>query len=984
MSLRLICRLLLALLVILPAAALAQTAATVRGTITDPDGAVIPTATITLTAGVGKSVTTQSTGDGSYTLRNVAPGTYSLTVTMTGFGSYVKQGIKIAAGQSLTQDVKLAIQEQTTEVMVTAEAAQVSTDQDSNASAMVLKGKDLDALSDDPDDLANELSALAGPAAGPNGGQIYVDGFTGGALPPKSSIREIRVNQNPFSAQYERLGFGRVEVFTKPGTDKFHGQLQMNGNSSAFNTGNPQLKNAPQLPYHTIFTFGNITGPISKISSFSFGGSYRTIQDDSVVDPAAIFTNPTTGAVCPPGNTTGCTLQLLNQNGYTASVLLPQTRYDLNPRFDLAIGEKNTLTLRFQHEHNSQQNNGVGGNSIFSAGNDSTSYESELQVSDTQILSPRVINETRFEYNWNGSTQSPHDTSPTINVQGAFNGGGSSSGITNSTGSHVEVQNYTSIALGKNFIRFGGRMRSNQNSNTTTAGTNGIFTYNYLVDPCTIASNNCASTTACSAANATGGVQRYSSYQCGQVAQFSKTIITTPNVSARVTDVGLYAEDDWKARPNLTFSYGIRFETQNATSDHADFSPRISFAYGIGKAKSTPKTVLRGGYGIFYDRYGVNSQLNIDRSLGQSQITAQGNLPATCTPSSQATCGTGGLSTIRSAASNLRAPYTLLAALGFDQQLFKGATMSVNYLNARGVHQYLSENVGPLTSAGGINYQYQSEGVFRQNQLIANMRYSGPHAISLFGYYVLNFANGDSNGLGSFPSVPFNPGADYGRTNFDVRQRIFLGGNMTLPFRISLSPLIIASAGNPYNITTGTDLNGDSIYNDRPAFVNSQTLPQNIVVTPLGTFDVKPAAGVARIPINYGTSPSLFTMNLRVAKTFGFGPSTNPNANTGQGGRGGGDHGPGPVVGGGGQRGGGDHGGGGGMFGGGGGSTGRRYNMTLGVQGQNIFNVVDRGSPSAVLTAPASTIGVPTGLAGSTFTSGSAVRRVSLQMSFSF
>ncbi len=114
---------------------------------------------------------------------------------------------------------------------------QVSVDQDSNASATVLKGKDLDALSDDPDELASELSALAGPAAGPNGGQIYIDGFTGGQLPPKSSIREIRINQNPFSAQYDRPGFGRVEVFTKPGTDKFHGSLNLNGADKSFNTG---------------------------------------------------------------------------------------------------------------------------------------------------------------------------------------------------------------------------------------------------------------------------------------------------------------------------------------------------------------------------------------------------------------------------------------------------------------------------------------------------------------------------------------------------------------------------------------------------------------------------------------------------------------------------------------------------------------------------------------------------------------------------
>ena len=110
-----------------------------------------------------------------------------------------------------------------------AENTTISTAPDANASAVIIKGEDLNALSDDPDELQNELTALAGPAAGPNGGQIYIDGFTGGQLPPKSSIREIRVNQNPFSAEYDRLGYGRIEIFTKPGTDQLHGEFQVGG-----------------------------------------------------------------------------------------------------------------------------------------------------------------------------------------------------------------------------------------------------------------------------------------------------------------------------------------------------------------------------------------------------------------------------------------------------------------------------------------------------------------------------------------------------------------------------------------------------------------------------------------------------------------------------------------------------------------------------------------------------------------------------------
>src|ERR1700733_11718126 len=275
-----------------------QVGATVHGTVADPESAVIPGATVTLTPASGKALMTKSQSDGTYTLHGVGAGTYSLTVTMKGFASYVKLGVRIAAGQNLMLDAKMAIEEEKQEVNVNSQGAQVSVDSDSNASSTVIKGKDLDALSDDPDELSSELTALAGPAAGPSGGQIYVDGFTGGQLPPKSSIREIRINQNPFSAQYDRLGYGRVEVFTKPGTDKFHGNISLQGITSALNSGNPLLNafNTPgqplqtQPPYHTIFVLGNITGPLTKIASFNVSGTHRSIQDNNLVNGTILNT----------------------------------------------------------------------------------------------------------------------------------------------------------------------------------------------------------------------------------------------------------------------------------------------------------------------------------------------------------------------------------------------------------------------------------------------------------------------------------------------------------------------------------------------------------------------------------------------------------------------------------------------------------------------------------------------------------------------
>src|SRR5947207_11561887 len=156
-----------------------------------------------------------------YVVNGLVPRNYPIRVTTSGFAPYENTEVQVAAGrggQPLNITLKVTIEEQ--KVTIESDSRALSTDAENNAGAIVLKGSDLEYLPTDPDDLAAALQSIAGPSAGPNGGQIFIDGFTGGRLPPLSSIREIRINANPFSAEYDRLCFGRIENLTKPGTDK--------------------------------------------------------------------------------------------------------------------------------------------------------------------------------------------------------------------------------------------------------------------------------------------------------------------------------------------------------------------------------------------------------------------------------------------------------------------------------------------------------------------------------------------------------------------------------------------------------------------------------------------------------------------------------------------------------------------------------------------------------------------------------------------
>jgi hypothetical protein len=948
-----------------------QTVAHVHGTVMDPSGAIIPGASVVL-SGNGQTRTTTSNDEGNYDFRGLQPGHYQVTTTIDGFKPYALPDLALTQGQNKTLNISLTVAVEQQQVHVNAnDAASIDTSPDTNANAVVIEGKDLDALSDDPDQLANELQALAGPSAGPNGAQIYVDGFSGGQIPPKSSIRRIVVNQNPFSAQFDRLGYGRIEIFTKPGTGKFHAHFFSRGNYSGFNAQNPILNSnlrPGQQPiqepsYYSYMVYGNAGGPITPTSSYFADTFYHHTQDVNIIDAI----NP---ASVTPANPNGTPLNETLGN--------PYYRLDIEPRFDWQIGQANTMTARYEYYRSVSTNNLGSPLQLPEQASDTHNQENTLQYSDSVVFSKNLVDNIRFRYRRIRNKQQAQSSLPSVSVQGAFVAGGNNSGTNRNNQDNYELQDYFTQSAGRHSLNYGARLRWYRDANYTNAGTNGAYTFQALSD-----------------------------YLNRTPQKYQVTVVNNNAYTARATpfDAALFYQDDWAVNPKLTLSYGVRWETQNEIKDKNDWAPRVYMAYALGHGKKT-NTVLRAGYGWFYNRFTVPNG-----SGGTPYIiqTIHHNLPANpSTPSNQQIyivtnppytetspghagpppplVGAQSAATYYTIAPNFHAAVDMQGAIGLDHQIAKHVTSNVTWLFSRGVHQFLSNNITAPYFDGTTNeypaatppvpsmniYEYQSGAVYRENQIIATIN-ATLKKFSIFSYYAYSTAHGNTDGVSSFSFNAHDPGQDYGRTGFDVHNRFLLLGNYMAPYGVSISPMFFYSSGHPYNITTGSDLVSSNQFNSRPTFAN----PANGCAAPLvpfGKYCLNPnpvGTNEKIIPYGLGTGPSNFSMNLRMSKVIGFGPRLVH-------GRSGGYHGHGSTSVS--HRGLSGNSAGPGRFDE---STPHRYSLTMSVYVNNLFNRQNLGTPNGTLSSPF--FGKSQSLAGGFFSSDTPGNRsLFLQSSLNF
>ncbi|MGO4517602.1 carboxypeptidase regulatory-like domain-containing protein [Terriglobus sp. 2YAB30_2] len=821
----------------------------------DTSGAAIPGASVHVSPQVGED--RQTDGQGNVTLPLPA-GSYDITIKADNFRERTMKKVLVLDGRTTPLSAVLVVAGEDEVVEVSGEE-QVSNDSSSNKSALVFKGDKLDTLSDDPEMMQQQLTSLAGgdPTNPP---QLYVDGFAHGDLPPKESIREIRVNQNPFSPYYDQFGGGRIEVFTKPGANKLHGNIASNFGAQALNANNPYA--ASVLPYTNYYLDGGVNGPLGKNSSFYFTWQQRGVSANQVINATVLDSS-------------------LNPVNVQQTIANKRSVQNDSIRLDHQFGKKNTLIGRYSYSSVLVPASGAGQLVLASQAYRNSVRTDTFQLTDTHIFSPKVVLDSAVQYLRSKTSSDATSNTPSLIVQGSFSSGSNTIQQEHDHQDRIELREEASISLGNHYLRTGLRYRWYHDSNLSRAGYNGQFIFPSLT-AYRITLDGIQRGLTPAAIRAAGG----------GATQFSLTA-GTPTAEVNTADLGVYFDDEWKLNRNFTLNLGIRFESQTAIPDHFDPAPRAGFAWSVlhhGKAKE-PFFVIRGGFGIFYQRFDAG---NILRTYRQNGVTQQAFIvqnpdfypnipPASSLPQY--------LNTVYRLDPNLRSPMQMQGMVSVDHSLGKYGSISVQYYQRKSTHQWTSLNINaplpgtydPSNPNSGVRplggnsnlYQFSSNGLSEGHSLGINGNFNVTKSLNVWSFIGVARQEGNvnfstSSASGFFPSNSYNLGADYGRLAGFSPIRYFGGANWKPGWGTAFNVFMSAWSQSNFNITTGTDLNGDAQYNDRPAFATDLTR-SSVVRTAWGNFDTKPMAGQTIIPINYGTAPGLFYMELYFNKNFYFG-----------------------------------------------------------------------------------------------------------------
>jgi hypothetical protein len=747
----------------------------ITGVVFDQNEAVVSGAQVTLREA---QKTTRTDEAGRFRFDRIGAGDYQLVVTRNGFKPETVN-FTVTSRPLAPLRVVLTVVEVRQEINVSENAAQVSTEAESNQDVASVDRRLLDTL---PSLGQNYIGAMSGflnaGGTGTSGATLIVDGMEAvKAGVSASGIQEVRINNNPYSAEYARPGRARIEIITKPGGAQYHGAFNLLFRDYRLNARDPFALTRP--PEQRRIYEGNLIGPIGAGKRTVFVITANREEDDL---QSVVFATGLQGDI--------------RQNFPN-----PARNTEFSGRVSHQVTDKSTFAAFYSFQDRTVKNQGVGGFNLPEVATNFRFREDIVRFSHSWIASPKLVNQTNLLL---GRYFAPTDSvrqAQRIIVQEAFTGGGAQADF-NRTEEHWTLSQILTYTSGKHLVKAGVQVpdfsRRGVNDRTNNLGT---FFFSSLAD-------------------------YRQSKPFAFVRQQGRTKVNFWEII-----LGAFVQDEFRARPDLSIAVGLRYDWQNYfNEDSNNLNPRLSVAWAADKAR---KTVVRGGFGFFYDRTGpgpISDLLRFDGERLRRYVITNPGFPDPL--ANGQSLGAQPNSVVRLAPDTI-IPFTAQYSVGVERQLQKTLALTVSYIGTRGMNLFRSHDVNsplpPLFAARPdakftVIRQIESTGRMTGHSLEVGLRGNVSRYFNGMIQYVFGRAWNDTSGINAFPANSYDLTGEWGRADFDIRHRFNLLGAVKAGKVFNLGMNLALNTGAPYTLTTGRDDNRDSQALDRPAGVGRNTL----------------------------------------------------------------------------------------------------------------------------------------------------------------
>ncbi|MBA3242271.1 MAG: TonB-dependent receptor [Acidobacteria bacterium] len=734
--------------------------ANLRIAVLDPDGAAIIAAPVQIKDEADRTHMLSTDQSGEALFPALTPGNYHIRVEASGFAPRDIVGFVLKSGSNRVE-VRLEVAQVEEQVVVKQDEREKRTDPRGDAFTTIITGDQLADLPDDPAELEATLKRLAGPGA-----IIRIDGFTGGRLPPKSEIRQIRFRRNSYAAEYHEPGFIGIDVITKPGVSTWHGSIGFSFLDDVLNARNAFApERSPEQLHRLDLTF---SAPLRRDRTSLFLAADVNRSYDAQTFIAAL----------PSGD-------------FAGFVLRPSRSLYASARIAHALSQAHALNFGFQRNALRRENLGVGGFDLSARAYSSDRAENLLRLSETGTLGSRIFNEFRLQARWRNIALQPASEAPAVIVLGAFNTGGAQR-RRDDQAREVEIVDNLDFGFSQHAMRAGVLFEVGSYRNESVFNAGGTFTFASL--------NN---------------------FRASLPTTFTQRV-GNPLVEFRRLLFGAYWQDDVRIRQNLTVSYGLRYERQSQLADHNNFAPRLGIAWSPSQ---DGRTTIRGGAGVFYGWFGADTFGDIIAVDGRRQRDIVVQSPGFPMP---LLGGTG----IILPPSRLqldpqaRNPYVIQSSLSVERQVTRQLYLTTSYLYQRGMHLLRGHDINapvlglerPDPAAGNI-VQVESSANSTRHLLDITANNLLSKRLYWFINYSLSKTIDEADSPFSLPADNLNLRDERGPAAEDARHRLNATVGLQLLKGLRLGTTFYANSALPYDITTGNDDNGDTVFNDRPAGV---------------------------------------------------------------------------------------------------------------------------------------------------------------------